>query len=168
MYSKGFISTAFITNVTSVGELKFEVATNHRTFTFRAESDGATILFTRARVPARSATPGALPEYGCNVVVTMCLHVPPVERSEWVVALEDCIRQKQQLIAISSSLIPHFEGFLEHRGLRSKIYTVVLSDKVFLFKNMEVGRRLCAVAFTTTKCLYSPTISVQPRWISLF
>ncbi|XP_011616377.2 arf-GAP with Rho-GAP domain, ANK repeat and PH domain-containing protein 1 isoform X1 [Takifugu rubripes] len=99
VYSKGFISTAFITNVSSVGELKFEVATNNRTFTFRAESD--------------------------------------VERGEWVVALEDCIGEKQQLNAIGASVVPHFEGFLEHRGLRSKIYTVVLSDKVFLFKNME-------------------------------
>lgn len=68
-----------------------------------------------------------------------CVCIRSVERSEWVVALEDCIGEKQQLNAIGASLVPHFEGFLEHRGLRSKIYTVVLSDKVFLFKNMEVG-----------------------------
>lgn len=61
-------------------------------------------------------------------------------------ALEDCIGDKQQQSTIGASVTPHFEGFLEHRGLRSKIYTVVLSDKVFLFKNMEVGgAALCFV-----------------------
>ncbi|XP_072317922.1 arf-GAP with Rho-GAP domain, ANK repeat and PH domain-containing protein 1 [Eucyclogobius newberryi] len=39
VYSKGLISTAFITNVSSVGEVKFEVVTNNRTFIFRAESE---------------------------------------------------------------------------------------------------------------------------------
>lgn len=39
------ISTAFITNVTSVGELKFEVVTNNRTFIFRAESDGVNMSY---------------------------------------------------------------------------------------------------------------------------
>lgn len=43
VYSKGIISTAFITNVTSVGELKFDVATNNRTFIFRAENEGLSI-----------------------------------------------------------------------------------------------------------------------------
>lgn len=43
MYSKGIISTAFITNVTTVGELKFEVVTNNRTFIFRAESEGMSV-----------------------------------------------------------------------------------------------------------------------------
>uniref|UniRef100_A0AAQ6A5J9 ArfGAP with RhoGAP domain, ankyrin repeat and PH domain 1 n=1 Tax=Amphiprion ocellaris TaxID=80972 RepID=A0AAQ6A5J9_AMPOC len=82
VYSKGIISTAFITNVTSVGELKFEVVTNNRTFIFRSESEGLTCLF---------------------------IHI--------------------------CTLIP---GYLELRGLRSKLYTVVALDKVFLYKNMDV------------------------------
>lgn len=39
VYSKGIISTPFITNVSSVGELKFEVVTSNRTFIFRAENE---------------------------------------------------------------------------------------------------------------------------------
>lgn len=44
VYSKGIISTAFMTNVSSVGELKFEVVTNNRTFIFRAESEGLSVF----------------------------------------------------------------------------------------------------------------------------
>lgn len=40
MYSKGIISTAFITKVTAVGDLKFEVVTSNRTFIFKAENEG--------------------------------------------------------------------------------------------------------------------------------
>lgn len=43
VYSKGIISTSFITNVTRVGELKFEVVTNNRTFVFKAESEGMNV-----------------------------------------------------------------------------------------------------------------------------
>lgn len=135
VYSKGFISTAFITNVTSVGELKFEVATNNRTFTFRAESDGAGLHFPHVHICCTPASVSTWLECDCYRVFAC----PTVERSEWVMALDDCIGEKQQLNTIGASAVPHFEGFLEHRGLRSKIYTVVLSDKVFLFKNMEVG-----------------------------
>ncbi|XP_047247047.1 arf-GAP with Rho-GAP domain, ANK repeat and PH domain-containing protein 1-like isoform X4 [Girardinichthys multiradiatus] len=101
VYSKGFISTVFITNVSSVGELKFEVATNNRTFIFRAESEA--------------------------------------ERNEWVTVLRDCTggRQSQSTMNAGSSLAPDSQGYLELRGLRSKLYTVVASDKVFLYKNID-------------------------------
>ncbi|KAM3875362.1 LOW QUALITY PROTEIN: arf-GAP with Rho-GAP domain, ANK repeat and PH domain-containing protein 1 [Diretmus argenteus] len=100
VYSKRIISTNFITNVTSVGELKFEVVTHNRTFLFRAENEA--------------------------------------ERNEWVAVLLDCTRGRQQ----SSTLTPastskEYQGYLELRGLRSKLYTVVAGDKVFLYKNME-------------------------------
>ncbi|XP_073338522.1 arf-GAP with Rho-GAP domain, ANK repeat and PH domain-containing protein 1 isoform X2 [Pagrus major] len=101
VYSKGIISTAFITNVTSVGEVKFEVVTNNRTFIFRAESE--------------------------------------VERNDWVTVLQDCTRGRQprSTMSPSSPLTPDYQGYLELRGLRSKLYTVVASDKVFLYKNIE-------------------------------
>lgn len=44
VYSKGIISTAFITSVASVGELKFEVVTDNRTFIFRAETEGLFVV----------------------------------------------------------------------------------------------------------------------------
>ncbi|XP_078102508.1 arfGAP with RhoGAP domain, ankyrin repeat and PH domain 1 isoform X2 [Sander vitreus] len=101
VYSKGIISTAFITNVTSVGELKFEVVTNNRTFIFRAESEG--------------------------------------ERNDWVTVLKDCSRGRywRSTMNPGSPLTPDYQGYLELRGLRSKLYTVVASDKVFLYKTME-------------------------------
>uniref|UniRef100_A0A7N6F938 ArfGAP with RhoGAP domain, ankyrin repeat and PH domain 1 n=1 Tax=Anabas testudineus TaxID=64144 RepID=A0A7N6F938_ANATE len=102
VYSKGIISTAFITNVTSVGELKFEVATNNRTFIFRAESEA--------------------------------------ERNEWVTVLQDCTRgrhHRSSSMNPGSPLTPDHQGYLELKGLRSKLYTVVSSDKVFLYKNID-------------------------------
>ncbi|XP_034404157.1 arf-GAP with Rho-GAP domain, ANK repeat and PH domain-containing protein 1-like isoform X2 [Cyclopterus lumpus] len=101
VYSKGIISTAFVTNVTSVGELKFEVVTNNRTFIFRAESE--------------------------------------VDRKNWVTVLQDCTRgcHLRSTTNPGSTLSRDFQGYLELRGLRSKLYTVVASDKVFLYKNIE-------------------------------
>lgn len=101
IYSKGLISTAFITNVSSVGEVKFEVVTNNRTFIFRAESEA--------------------------------------ERDDWVTVLQDCTggRQCRQSVTLGSPLAPDFCGFLSLRGVRSRLYTVVALDKVFLYKNME-------------------------------
>ncbi|XP_076591200.1 arf-GAP with Rho-GAP domain, ANK repeat and PH domain-containing protein 1 isoform X2 [Chaetodon auriga] len=101
VYSKGIISTAFITNVSSVGELKFEVVTSNRTFIFRAESEA--------------------------------------EKKDWVTVLQDCTRGRHPRSTMSpgSPLTPDYQGYLELRGLRSKLYTVVASDKVFLYKNIE-------------------------------
>ncbi|GAA6233062.1 arf-GAP with Rho-GAP domain, ANK repeat and PH domain-containing protein 1 isoform X1 [Lates japonicus] len=101
IYSKGIISTAFITNVSSVGELKFEVATNNRTFIFRAESEA--------------------------------------ERNDWVTVLQDCTRGRHRHSTMNpgSPLTPDYQGYLELKGLRSKLYTVVALDKVYLYKNIE-------------------------------
>ncbi|XP_040901612.1 arf-GAP with Rho-GAP domain, ANK repeat and PH domain-containing protein 1-like isoform X2 [Toxotes jaculatrix] len=101
VYSKGIISTAFITDVNRVGELKFEVATSNRTFIFRAESE--------------------------------------VERDLWMDALEGCTGGRHQRYTMNSglTLAPDHQGYLELKGLRSKLYTVVASDKVFLYKNID-------------------------------
>lgn len=40
-YSKRFVSVACISRVAAISDQKFEVITHNRTFTFRAESDGA-------------------------------------------------------------------------------------------------------------------------------
>ncbi|KAG7480217.1 arf-GAP with Rho-GAP domain, ANK repeat and PH domain-containing protein 1 isoform X1 [Solea senegalensis] len=101
VYSKGIISTAFITNVASVGEHKFEVATNNRTFIFRAESEA--------------------------------------ERNDWVTVVQDCTRgrYRRSNVGPGSPLAPDHQGYLELKGFRSKFYTVVASDKVFLYKNID-------------------------------
>ncbi|XP_034024676.1 arf-GAP with Rho-GAP domain, ANK repeat and PH domain-containing protein 1-like [Thalassophryne amazonica] len=101
VYSKGIISTSFITNVACVGDLKFEVVTNNRTFIFRAETEA--------------------------------------DRNDWVAVLQDCTRGRHRSSTLNpvSPLTPGYQGYLELRGLRSKLYTVVASDKVFLYKNIE-------------------------------
>ncbi|CAL8351371.1 unnamed protein product [Lota lota] len=101
VYSKRLIATAFITNVICVGELKFEVVTNNRTFLFRAENE--------------------------------------VERNDWVADLLDCTRgrRRNSTFTPGSPLTPDYQGYLELRGLRSKLFTVVASDKVYLYKNIE-------------------------------
>ncbi|XP_056138935.1 arf-GAP with Rho-GAP domain, ANK repeat and PH domain-containing protein 1-like [Lampris incognitus] len=103
VYSKRIISTAFITNVTSVGELKFEVVTHNRTFLFRAENEA--------------------------------------ERNDWVTVLLDSTKGRRQTSFLPGSpLTPEYQGYLELRGLRSKLYTVVVADKVFLYKTLEDHR----------------------------
>ncbi|XP_024132463.1 arf-GAP with Rho-GAP domain, ANK repeat and PH domain-containing protein 1 isoform X3 [Oryzias melastigma] len=99
VYSKGIISTAFITKVTAVGDLKLEVVTSNRTFIFKAESED--------------------------------------DRNEWVNALEECTRGRRRSSVPSPSLMSDLQGYLELRGLRSKLYTVIVSDKVFLYKNID-------------------------------
>uniref|UniRef100_A0A1A7XFN8 ArfGAP with RhoGAP domain, ankyrin repeat and PH domain 1 n=1 Tax=Iconisemion striatum TaxID=60296 RepID=A0A1A7XFN8_9TELE len=101
VYSKGIISTAFITNVSNVGDLKFEVVTSNRIFTFKAENEA--------------------------------------ERNDWVTTLQECTRgrQRQSIANLCSISNPDFQGYLELRGPRSKLYTIVASDKVFLYKNMD-------------------------------
>ena len=62
------------------------------------------------------------------------------ERNDWVTVLQDCTRGRhpRSTISPSSPLTPEYQGYLELRGLRSKLYTVVASDKVYLYKNIEV------------------------------
>ncbi|KAM6946388.1 arf-GAP with Rho-GAP domain, ANK repeat and PH domain-containing protein 1 [Aplochiton taeniatus] len=63
------------------------------------------------------------------------------ERTEWVTLLLDCTRGRQQgSREVTSALTPggpEHKGYLELRGLRSKLYTVVAGDKVFLYKNLD-------------------------------
>lgn len=70
------------------------------------------------------------------------------ERNEWVTVLQDCTsgRQRHTVMNPGSPLAPDYQGYLELKGLRSKLYTVVASDKVFLYKNIDVrtlGAAVC-------------------------
>ncbi|RXN16924.1 arf-GAP with Rho-GAP ANK repeat and PH domain-containing 1 isoform X1 [Labeo rohita] len=63
------------------------------------------------------------------------------ERSDWVVALKSCVGVSRGRTSLDMSFNPcmnyEMKGYLELRGLRSKLYTVVCADKVFLYKNTE-------------------------------
>ncbi|KAM8853282.1 arf-GAP with Rho-GAP domain, ANK repeat and PH domain-containing protein 1 isoform 1-T1 [Synchiropus picturatus] len=101
VYSKGIICVPSITNVSSVGELKFDVVTSNRTFTFRADNEA--------------------------------------DRNDWVTLLSDCTRGQHTRSTMNpgSPMSAERQGYLELKGLRSKLYTVVAADKVFLYKNIE-------------------------------
>ncbi|KAM9468785.1 arf-GAP with Rho-GAP domain, ANK repeat and PH domain-containing protein 1 [Clarias gariepinus] len=63
------------------------------------------------------------------------------ERNEWLSVLHDIVgasRPKANSELTFNPLVTsEMRGYLELRGLRSKLYTVVCGDKVFLYKNAE-------------------------------
>ncbi|KAI4876291.1 hypothetical protein NFI96_002838 [Prochilodus magdalenae] len=71
------------------------------------------------------------------------------ERNEWVSVLQDMAGPARARVSRDLSLNPmlssEMKGYLELRGLRSKLYTVVCGDKVFLYKSTEVCCLLIAV-----------------------
>ncbi|XP_063061082.1 arf-GAP with Rho-GAP domain, ANK repeat and PH domain-containing protein 1-like isoform X2 [Engraulis encrasicolus] len=99
VYSKRLIPTSVITEVLSVGDQKFEVVTDQRTFLFRADSDA--------------------------------------ERSEWVRVLQEVRSQHGEVATFHLWEAAEQQGYLELRGLRSKLYIVAAADKIYLYKNQE-------------------------------
>ncbi|XP_053780224.1 arf-GAP with Rho-GAP domain, ANK repeat and PH domain-containing protein 1 isoform X4 [Desmodus rotundus] len=106
-YSKRFISVACISRVTAIGDQKFEVITNNRTFAFRAESDVERKEWMQAlqqavvEQRARARLPSA------------------------------------SLLGVQGSEPPDRAGSLELRGFKNKLYVAVAGDKVQLYKNLE-------------------------------
>ncbi|KAJ8280412.1 hypothetical protein GJAV_G00054260 [Gymnothorax javanicus] len=99
-YSQGIVPTSSITSVNSIGDQKFEVVTNNRTFLFRAESD--------------------------------------TERNDWVSVLQEATEGGNLNRDFSAA---EMQGYLELRGVRSKLFVAVCGDKVFLHKNIEDYRQ---------------------------
>ncbi|XP_048018040.1 arf-GAP with Rho-GAP domain, ANK repeat and PH domain-containing protein 1 isoform X2 [Megalobrama amblycephala] len=64
-----------------------------------------------------------------------------LDRNEWVSVLKNCVKTYQARTSLDMTFNPcvnyEMKGYLELRGLRSKLYTVVCADKVFLYKNTE-------------------------------
>ncbi|XP_026939082.1 arf-GAP with Rho-GAP domain, ANK repeat and PH domain-containing protein 1 isoform X8 [Sagmatias obliquidens] len=106
-YSKRFVPVACISRVAAIGDQKFEVITNNRTFAFRAESDverkewmqalQQAVAEQRARARLSSAHP----------------------------------------LGVQGSEPPDRAGSLELRGFKNKLYVAVVGDKVQLYKNLE-------------------------------
>ncbi|XP_033261524.1 arf-GAP with Rho-GAP domain, ANK repeat and PH domain-containing protein 1 isoform X9 [Orcinus orca] len=106
-YSKRFVPVACISRVAAIGDQKFEVITNNRTFAFRAESDAErkewmqalqqAVAEQRARARLSSAHP----------------------------------------LGVQGSEPPDHAGSLELRGFKNKLYVAVVGDKVQLYKNLE-------------------------------
>ncbi|XP_015672341.1 arf-GAP with Rho-GAP domain, ANK repeat and PH domain-containing protein 1-like [Protobothrops mucrosquamatus] len=111
VYSKRFILVASISQVSSIGDQKFEVITNNRTFAFRAESDAERNEWIQAV------------QKMVDEKKSRCLHRP------------------SRLQPAGSSLDSvDRSGPLELRGFKSKLYVAVAGEKVFLYKNAEEFR----------------------------
>ncbi|PNJ51474.1 ARAP1 isoform 5 [Pongo abelii] len=106
-YSKRFISVACISRVAAIGDQKFEVITNNRTFAFRAESDVE-------RKEWMQALQEAMAEQRARARLSSAY-----------------------LLGVPGSEQPDRAGSLELRGFKNKLYVAVVGDKVQLYKNLE-------------------------------
>uniref|UniRef100_A0A8D2D680 Arf-GAP with Rho-GAP domain, ANK repeat and PH domain-containing protein 1 n=1 Tax=Sciurus vulgaris TaxID=55149 RepID=A0A8D2D680_SCIVU len=106
-YSKRFISVAVISRVTAIGDQKFEVITNNRTFAFRAESDVERQEWMQALQQAVAEQRARARLAGAS------------------------------LLGVRGSEQPDHAGSLELRGFKNKLYVTVVGDKVQLYKNLE-------------------------------
>ncbi|XP_021098882.1 arf-GAP with Rho-GAP domain, ANK repeat and PH domain-containing protein 1 isoform X2 [Heterocephalus glaber] len=106
-YSKRFISVACISRVTAIGDQKFEVITNNRTFAFRAESDAERKEWMQSLQRAVAEQRTRAQQSGAYLVGVRGLEQP--DRT----------------------------GNLELRGFKNKLYVAVVGDKVQLYKNVE-------------------------------
>ncbi|XP_011808449.1 PREDICTED: arf-GAP with Rho-GAP domain, ANK repeat and PH domain-containing protein 1 isoform X4 [Colobus angolensis palliatus] len=106
-YSKRFISVACISRVAAIGDQKFEVITNNRTFAFRAESDVE-------RKEWMQALQQAMAEQRARARLSSAY-----------------------LLGVPGSEQPDRTGSLELRGFKNKLYVAVVGDKVQLYKNLE-------------------------------
>ncbi|XP_077782956.1 arf-GAP with Rho-GAP domain, ANK repeat and PH domain-containing protein 1 isoform X2 [Podarcis muralis] len=111
VYSKRLIPICCITRVASIGDQKFEVITNNRTFAFRAESDADRNEWIRALQKV------------VDEKKSRCLDRASVF----------------QVPGGSFDSVDK-SGLLELRGFKNKLYVVVAGEKVFLYKNAEEFR----------------------------
>ncbi|XP_074874045.1 arf-GAP with Rho-GAP domain, ANK repeat and PH domain-containing protein 1 isoform X5 [Carettochelys insculpta] len=118
VYSKRFIPVSLVTRVASIGDQKFEVITNHRTFAFRAESDADRNEWMRTLQQM-------VDERKLKASNRMSLfHLA----NGTLDAVDKC-------------------GLLELRGFKNKLYVVVAGDKVFLYKNAEDYRQGIGITY---------------------
>ncbi|XP_060091040.1 arf-GAP with Rho-GAP domain, ANK repeat and PH domain-containing protein 1-like [Heteronotia binoei] len=111
IYSKRLIPVASITRVTSIGDQKFEVITNNRTFAFRAENDADRNEWIRV------------------------LQKTVDERKS------KCLDRLSVVHLAGGSFDSVDKcGPLELRSFKQKLYVAVAGDKVFLYKNAEEFR----------------------------
>ncbi|NWV41631.1 ARAP1 protein, partial [Grantiella picta] len=108
-YSKRLIPVSSISRVASVGDQKFEVITNNRSFVFRAESDADRNEW----------------------IQTLQQRIAEEQKSK---APE---RTLMSSATDSTTELADKSGFLELQGFKHKLFVVVAGDKVFLYKNAE-------------------------------
>ncbi|XP_043096048.1 arf-GAP with Rho-GAP domain, ANK repeat and PH domain-containing protein 1-like isoform X2 [Puntigrus tetrazona] len=105
VYSKRMVSLGSVYKVVSVGDCRFELHSQSRTFLFRAESNQ--------------------------------------ERNDWVCCIKNILSECRQsmeprnLFFRNGSVNISFEGYMEMLSPRTKVYTLISKDKLFLFRSHE-------------------------------
>lgn len=78
----------------------------------------------------------------------MCPPAPAADRNEWIRTLQQMAEERRSKAPERTSMSPSANGatepadksgFLELRGFKHKLFVAVAGDKVFLYKNAEVG-----------------------------
>ncbi|KAL1274042.1 hypothetical protein QQF64_026856 [Cirrhinus molitorella] len=105
VYSKRMVSLGSVDKVVTVGDLRFELHSQSRTFLFRAESTQ--------------------------------------ERNDWVCCIEKILSDRKHsleprnLFFRNGTVNISLEGHIEMLSPRTKVYTLISKDKLFLFKSHE-------------------------------
>lgn len=146
VYSKRMVSLESVDKVVSVGDLRFELHSQSRTFLFRAES---------TRVYLSMFSSDHLAECLWHIFVFIfrlwmifidlyCVCIFTEERNDWVGCIEKILSERKNsleprnLFFKSGSVNICFEGNLEMLSPRTKVYTLISRDKLFLFRSHEV------------------------------
>lgn len=85
---------------------------------------------------------------GLRLILTRLAFGPTADRNEWIRTLQQIAEEQKGKAAVRTSMslatdsateLADKSGFLELRGFKHKLFVVVAGDKVFLYKNAEVG-----------------------------
>lgn len=134
------VSLGSVYKVVSVGDNRFELHSQSRTFLFRAESTRVYLFIfslSRNHLQACFSIQVANHFYVFFVYFTE-------ERDDWVSSIEKILSDRihslepRNLFFKNGSVSISFEGYLEMLSPRTKVYTLISRDKLFLFKSHEV------------------------------
>lgn len=85
---------------------------------------------------------------GPRLILTHLASGPTADRNEWIQTLQQIAEERKSKApertlmssaTDSATELADKSGFLELRGFKHKLFVVVAGDKVFLYKNAEVG-----------------------------
>ena len=79
-----------------------------------------------------------------SLILTRVPSGPAADRNEWIWTLQQVVEERKgkapERTSLPSATAPADKsGFLELRGFKHKLFVAVAGDKVFLYKNAEVG-----------------------------
>uniref|UniRef100_A0A8D0GM19 ArfGAP with RhoGAP domain, ankyrin repeat and PH domain 1 n=1 Tax=Sphenodon punctatus TaxID=8508 RepID=A0A8D0GM19_SPHPU len=141
VYSKRFIPVNSITHVTGIGDQKFDVITNNRTFTFRAECDADRNEWVRTLQQIvderKSKASDRMSVLQPKASDRMSVFQP--KASDRMSVFQPKASDRMSVFQPANSVPDSADkcGHLELRGFKNKLFVVAAGDRVFLYKNAE-------------------------------